>query len=207
MPKLKIVRCIIKDRLELERIVRDTVDHQIKREQAIAARDAAVLVVQEKHNPAIDGLSETIDANLLLLEQWSDCNPEEFGDARSILVNGHRIGFRLGQPKPEPAGKLTWKAILATLKKWFAADNAGITDPDALKTALRHLELGRKYLRQKLEANKEAMLETGRNKSPEADAELAEIGVEITQSEEFYLEPGREGQPDTRLSGAAREAA
>jgi hypothetical protein len=207
MSKLKLVRSIIKDRLELERIVRDTVDHQIKREQSIAARDAALLVLNEKHNPGIDALGEIIDANILLLEQWADCHPEEFGAARSILVNGHRLGFRLGQPSASPAGKLTWKAIIATLKKWLHADNAGIADPEVLASATHHLDLARKYLRQKWEANKEAMLETGRIDKPEAAAELSEIGVEITQSEEFYLEPAREGQPDTRLSGATREAA
>ena len=190
--KLRIVRTILKDRAQAETTVDETVAAQIKREQLVAKRDKLIQAIMEEHGPAIDAETETIDANLALLEQWCDANPGEFGEARSITMHGHRLGYRTGQPKVEPTGKLTFKAILATLKK----------APDS--------DLAKKYVRIKSDLDKEAILATGRllTSSDEAartaaEAELDAIGCEIVQGETFYLEPAREGQADTTLTTKA----
>jgi phage host-nuclease inhibitor protein Gam len=88
----------------------------------------------------------------------------------------------------KPVGKLTFKAIIAGLQKLGDA-------------------LARKYLRTKVELDKDALLATGRLlESPDegvrasAEAELAQVGVEIVQAESFYLDPPREGQPDATIS-------
>lgn len=207
----KIIRCLIKDKLELETMVRDTVIAQLEREELISTRDQELAVVSAEHNPRIDAHSDLIASNMLVIEQWADAHPDEFGEARSILVEGHRIGFRLGQPKPEPIGKMTWKAIVNILRRWMTAAetfDSSVANHLAPSESLAHEgALAAKFLRLKYEPNKEAMLENHRLNTPEALQELAEISVEITQSEEFYLDPAREGQPDKRLSNPAKEAA
>jgi hypothetical protein len=59
-----------------------------------------------------------------------------------------------------------------------------------------------RYLRVKVEANKEQMIEDRRK--PKL---LASFGVEIVQGETFYVDPNREGQADATLTGARKEVA
>ncbi len=186
--KLKILKPVLKSRAEVERVVNETVAAQIRREALVAKRDAELLAVNKKHGTEIDELGEEMETNLTLLEQWADANEVEFGDARSLVINTHRIGYRYGNPTVKPAGKLTFKAVIKTIK-----DIGG--------------DLAKKFLRVKTELDKETVLATGRLlESPDDDtrataaAELETIGCEIAQSETFYLDPAREGQADTTIA-------
>ena len=174
---------ILKTRAAAEAVINETVALQISRESLVAERDAKILAIQEAHGPEIDAHAEQIESNLALLEQWALANRAEFSEAQSIAINGHRIGFRLGNPAVKPAGKL----------KFLAKGG----------------ELVRKYIRVKQELNKEAILETGRltdsgdaTTRELAETELSAIGVEIVQEETFYLDPAREGQADTVIKAA-----
>lgn len=186
--KLKIVRSLLQSRAAVERCVTETCAAQIAREQLIAKRDAKIAAITAEYAPAIEALDDEIGTNLSLLEQWADANTAEFGDARSLVVAGARLGYRMGNPAAKPTGKLNFKAIIAGLQKLGG-------------------DLAKKYLRVKTEFDKEAALATGRLlESTEeevraaAEAELAQIGVEIQQAETFYLDPPREGQPDATLT-------
>ena len=182
---------VLKTRAAVEAVLNDTVALQIERESLVATRDARLLAIKEEHEPEIDALAEQLESNLALLEQWSNANRAEFGDAQSITINGHRLGYRLGQPTVKPAGKLKFPAII----KIILAKGG---------------DLLRKYIRVKHELNKEAILETGRltesgdaTQRELAATELSAIGVEIEQAESFYLDPDRAGQADVMLKKEA----
>lgn len=190
MPKIKTT-AVLKTRAAVEATINEAVAAQIEREHFVAVRDAALLAINEKHGPAIDELSEIIDGNVALLEQWADVNRAEFGDAQSMVINEHRIGYRVGQPTVKPAGKLKFPTIIKAI-------------------LTKGGELAKKFLRIKTELNKEAMLEAARllecgdaAARETAAAELAEIGCDVVQGESFYLEPNRAGQADTTLKKEA----
>lgn len=191
MPKLKIVRPILSTRAAVEACVAETCAAQIQREKLVAKRDGKIAAITAEFASDIEGLGSTIDNNLTLIEQWADANAAEFGDARSIVIGGARLGFRLGNPAVKALGKLTFKAIIAGLQK--LGDS-----------------LAQKYLRTKVELDKDALLATGRllestdeDTRAQAENELAQVGVEIVQAETFYLDPPREGQADTTLTKEA----
>ncbi len=189
--KLRIVKPVLSTRAAVEAVVNETVAKQIERVTIVARRDAKVLAIEKEYGPRIDELGTAMESNLALLEQWADANEPEFAEARSISINGHRLGYRLGNPTVAAAGKLTFKAIIKAI-----ADKGG--------------DLARKYLRVKTDLDKEAVLSTGRLlESPDeetrtiAEIELDEIGCEIKQTQTFYLEPNREGQSATTLAKAS----
>jgi phage host-nuclease inhibitor protein Gam len=200
------ITVLLRTRESAEASIREIIERQIAREKLIAARDLAVETVKGKHNPAIDALTEAIDQDFQLLEDWAETNRAEFGDAKSMLIGGNRIGWRTGNPKVEPRGKVTLKTIVARLVK------AGG-------------ELKDRFIREKPELNKEAILAVNRKaegRDPELEAlseavrkaaqteaqeTLRKIGVAVTQTESFYLEPDRAGQPEVRMAGEAKEAA
>lgn len=204
-PATKIT-VLLRTRESAEATIRDIVAAQLDREKLIAARDLELEKVGAKHNPSIDDLSARIDRDFELLEDWADNNPEEFGAAKSIAINGHRLGWRTGNPTVKTRGKLTMKTIVARL-----VEAGG--------------ELAKKFIRTKPELNKEAVLELQRiaeGRSPafetldedqRAEAQAAarsalkEIGVTVQQTEAFYFEPDREGQPEIRLAGETKEVA
>lgn len=202
------ITILLRSRERAERTVREIIDAQIQREKLTATRDAAVAKVLAQHDPEIDAHTARIDRDFELLENWADENAEEFAGAKSIVLGGHRLGWRTGQPTVKTRGKLTFKTIVARL-----VEAGG--------------ELKARFVREKPELNKEAVLELNRIASgtvlpagadamnPDeiesarqlARAELKQLGVQVTQTEAFYLEPDREGQADIRLSGEAKEAA
>lgn len=189
--KLKIVRPILANRVAAEKAVAETCTAQLAREKLVTARDAKIAEITAKFAPQIEALDDELATNLALLEQWADADKSTWGDARSTMVGGVRVGFRLGNPTVEPTGKLTIKAILGSLRK------AGG-------------DLFKKYVRSKESFDKEAALATARlleSTDPavrkQAEDELDAIGVEIVQSETFYFDPPRDGQADVVLSKAA----
>lgn len=191
MPKLKIVRPILATRAAVETCVAETCEAQLKREKLIAKRDAKIAAITADYASEIEEHGEAIENNLTLLEQWADANAAEFGDARSVVIGGARLGFRTGNPAVKPVGKLTFKAIVAALQKLGG-------------------DLEKKYLKVKTDLDKEAALATARLLEStdeavraQAEAELEQVGVEIVQGETFYLDPPREGQPDATLTKSA----
>jgi phage host-nuclease inhibitor protein Gam len=207
IPTTQKITVLLRSRESAERTVRQIVDAQITREKLIAARDAEVAAVNAGHNQAIDDLTGKIDLDFELLEDWADNNrKEEFGATKSIVISGHRLGWRTGNPSVKTRGKLTFKTIVARL-----VEAGG--------------DLRARFIREKPELNKDAVLELqrvaeGRSSSLDgidekereaamltAAVELREIGVTVQQTESFYFEPDRDGQPDIRLAGETKEVA
>ena len=94
------------------------------------------------------------------LQQWSTAHPEEFPKGlRSMKLDGHDLGWSLGNHATKLLKGWTWAKVVAALEK----------------TRKRIWE---KYLRIKKEANKEAMVSDRRRKKL-----LATLGVEIVQGE------------------------
>jgi phage host-nuclease inhibitor protein Gam len=202
----KSLGILLRSRESAERTVREIVQRQLDREKLIAARDTAVEKVTALHNPKIDDLTTAIDRDFELLEVWAEDNREDFGKVKSMALAGHRIGWRTGNPKVEARGKLTLKTILARL-----VEAGG--------------DLKKRFVREKPELNKESVLEMARvaeGRSPALDTlqpeqreeaqtaargVLKEIGVTVSQTESFYLEPDREGQPEIRLVGETKDVA
>ena len=200
------ITVLLRSRESAECTVREIIERQIAREKLIATRDAEVQLVLARHNPKIDEATLAIDTDFELLETWAEENRAEFGEAKSLLVGGHRVGWRTGNPKVETRGKLSFKTLVSQLVK------AGG-------------DLKARFVREKPELNKEAVLELNRVAEGKADAlkplgeedkakaiaaaraALKELGVKVTQTENFYLEPDREGQPELRMTGEEKEAA
>lgn len=162
MPKKKesvrIIAVAIGSREEAARVVRETVQLQLSQEAAVVRRDEQVLALSEQLNAGIDQFGSQIAEKMAQLQQWATAHPEEFpGKARSLKIDGHELGFRLGNHTTALLKGWTWKKVIAALEE----------------TRKRIRE---KYLRIKTEANKEAMIADRRRAKL-----LAKFGVEIVQ--------------------------
>src|SRR5581483_8624496 len=182
MKRVKVTTSAIKTRAEVERLVRETVKLQLDLEAKIVRRDRVVKRVQERANAGINTITVEIEKNLALLEQWSEVHREkEFGKAQSLKFDGHTIGWRLGNHAAKPMKGRTWADVVARLRD--------------MRKSVRRL-----FLRVKIEADKVAMI-----KARFHPRLLARFGVQIVQSETFFLDPDREGQAEALLTGDKHE--
>lgn len=172
---------VIKTEAELERIVRQTVQIQLTRETKVAARDKELEQISARHNKSIDELAVRMETNLAHIEQWSESHRDRFGKDKSILVDGHRIGWRTSPPAARTKKKFTWARVLEVL--------SGMSD-----------EVKALFIRTKIEPDKAAMV--AHRDQPEL---LASFGVEITQAETFFLDPDRQGQDEPTLTKSAAQ--
>jgi phage host-nuclease inhibitor protein Gam len=164
-------------------VVRETVTLQLDMEAAIVARDKAVKDIAELHNKGIDAKGAEITEKMAQLQQWATAHPEEFPKGlRSLKIDGHSLGWELGNYATTTLKGWTWKKVVEALSK----------------TRKRIRE---KYLRVVTQPNKEAMIADRRRAKL-----LASFGVEIVQGETFFLSPNRQGQADPTLQGETQEA-
>ncbi len=189
---------------EMKAMVRATVDAQLRLEGLISQRDAAQLAAAKPFATDISDLENLMARNVEALEAWSALNETVFGKAKSIAVEMHRLGWKLGNWKTKLKSKGTWEAVVAKLRGWInAARPANLPkDKEQREEAKARADYARTWLRSKLEvaANKDAMIAS---RDDEAAAPLLkEIGVEIIQDEEFFLAPNREGQAEPLLTAA-----
>lgn len=151
---------------------------QTTREAAAAQRDQAITNVRGPYDAEIAECSAREKSALDSLETWALANQSLFGANESTaLPSGHRVGWRRGNFTATLLRGWTWKQVVEAIKQ----------------KARPH------FLRQpEPEPNKEALIAA----RAEA-ATLAELGVKITQSTSFYVEPNREGQLSHDLSKPA----
>jgi phage host-nuclease inhibitor protein Gam len=180
---VRIIAVALASREEAARVVRETVHLQLSMEAAIVKRDKIVLRITHRSNAGIDELGFKIATNMAQLQYWADANPGEFAPAKSTKIDGHALGWRLGNHQTKLLKGWTWAKAVAALQE-------------------SRKKIKETFLRVKTEANKEAMVERRSRKKL-----LATFGVEIIQGETFYLEPNREGQPDVTLQGTKQEVA
>lgn len=163
-------------------LARELVRLQTEQEKAIAERDAAILEASAPWATRLDTLARDVEHAFDRLENWANSHLEEFGKAESVLLDGHRVGWRLGNWAAKTAAtKITWKKVQEAIEelpaKWRAL-----------------------FLREKVEVNKEALI-AARDTETEL---LKSIGVKVVQERRFYVDPNREGQAEP---GMTRDAA
>jgi phage host-nuclease inhibitor protein Gam len=165
----KLVAAVPRTKEEMEAMVQATIEMQTEREKLVAQRDEARTKADSPFAPRISELDTGMAHNIELLEAWAESHRVDFGKDKSLLVRGHRMGWKLGNWKTELLKKWKWADVLFQLKSMG--------------------KRGAEFIRTKEEPNKEQML-ASRDK-PEL---LAEFGVTVVQEETFYLAPDREGQ-------------
>lgn len=150
---------------------------QIQQEQTIAKRDAAVLEATAPFATDLDQLEKAIESGFDRLENWANAHPEEFARAESVLLSGHRVGWRLGNYAAKLRSKWTWAKVLAALGETGRA-------------------LRERWTRERVDLNKEAMIADRETHA----TQLAAVGVQIVQERRFYLDPAREGQAEPLIT-------
>lgn len=186
---------------QLSKLLTATILAQTDREAAIAARDAAEakakaeLEAQHQWGAIIAERDIVIARNLEVLETWCAVHKEDrFGKAKSITLNQHRFGWRLGNWKTVLAKGVKWEAVIAALQRLIAKGK----DSDASEKAKERAALAKEYLAIKIAPDKESMLRDRHLRPNRALLKVAGVGFE--QDENFYLEPDREGQDGATLT-------
>lgn len=184
---------------ELQALLSDLVKAQTRRERAVAERDGkfaeecANLEKMYGWGSTIAAADETIKQKMELLEVWAEMNRPRMGDAKSLAMNGHRFGWRLG----------AWSTVA---KKW-----ADVVDylqrlvekgkgEDASAKQKKRAAIAQAFVAVVVKPNKEAMIRD-RDSRP-ARAILKAAGVDFAQEESFFFDPSREGQAPARIEGA-----
>lgn len=151
---------------------------QMRADQAEKARlnDAQIAVIrapflaeQQRVDETINALEKTISAHVGQVKEWALINPHRFEKRRSLELLCATIGFRFTPPKVE------------TLKGWTFGVCA---------VALAKLAWGRKYLKAPA-VDKEGLLRD-RDLLASEPARLGAVGLQIAQTDEFYVELKRE---------------
>lgn len=109
------------------------------------------------------------DAQFAVLKTFADGKPVEFGDKKSIDFPFGKIGFRTGTPALKTATGFTWAAVTNLLKKHAV-----------LKT----------YLKEVVTLQKDKLLAD--RALPKFDKYFEKVGIEVLQTESFYVEPKKE---------------
>lgn len=195
-----------RNREEMEAMVQATVEAQLRLEPLIASRDAAQLEAAKPFADGIATLQNLMARNLELLEAWAASNRKEFGKDRSIVVQGSRLGWKLGNWKTELMSKVTWAGVVAKVRGLLnAARPCNLPKEDAeLAQAIKsRAALCKQWVRVKLEVQpaKDTMI-AARDDQPSKEL-LSELGVKIVQDESFYLDPAREGQEPALMTAEA----
>jgi hypothetical protein len=190
-----------KTEAEVELMIRETVATQLDMEKKIAERDEAVMKASEPFDDGIELCSSTINANMAALQRWAGANRESFGERKSRVMAGQRIGFRLGSWKTVLKPKVKWDAVVAELQ---AIVKSGEREKASEKSIIRAM-WAKMFLREAVEPAKDLML--GKRDDVEAAAVIADVGVLIERDESFFLDPEREGQADATLTTEGRAAA
>lgn len=187
----KLAKQIPANAAAMEVMVRETIAAQLESETLIAERDKKLAEAAQPYAARISECQNTMARNLELLEAYSESHRADFGEAKSIVVDGHRMGWRLGNWKTGLLGKTKWADVVATLKAW----RKDATAPKAQRGAFL------RWMRFKMEPDKESMI------ADRADDDMAPLlkqaGVEIVQEETFYLAPDREGQDPALMTAQA----
>lgn len=183
--RIKVVSSALKTEEEVRAAVNKVVSLQISREKWVAERDRKIAIAAEEFESFITDAGAAIEEKTALIEQWAEAHPDRFGRDRSLTIDGHRLGWRLGNPRAATTGKkVTWATVLERL----LASAAGVRA---------------RFVRVKHEINKEALIAA---RDQDADL-LRQLGVEVVQTQTFYLDPNRDGQAPVRLAAEPREVA
>ena len=181
MKKPKIIPCIITSRESLEATVADVVKLKLQAAELTAAMEQEIAAVQERHKRGILATSHQIDAKEAGIYVYCQANRATlFSQKKSIDLLLATVGFETNPPSVEKlAKKDTWTSIAARLANldW---GQAYIVEPDP--------EISKTKLiadRAKLTAE-----------------QLKQVGIAITQEEQFFIRPKSQIAADTVQAAA-----
>lgn len=185
---------------ELNLLIADTIAAQTTMEETIARRDQkaadALASLETKYGfgATIAENEIALDENLVKLEAWCDANRKtRFGEVKSIEVAGAKIGWRLDGWKTELLGKMKWADVVAFLQSIARA-------PAKTAAAKLYKECAERFLRTKIEPDKEAMI-AARGNADEMEL-LTCAGVAVVIEESFYFKRAGDGQSESTLRAA-----
>jgi len=140
--------------------------------------EAEIKAVMERHNAKIERSQSELAELFEGIEDFARRHRGEMfkGDDKTVTINGHEIAFRTGNPTVTTGKGTTQKAVLVAL----------LEHPDS--------EWADLFVRWKESLNKEAILDQWNAETGEWKAEglgLADLGVEIEQTERFHLKTNR----------------
>jgi len=161
----KSVKPVITSKEEAEATLGEVAKLQIEINGYVQKINEAINAARIEHEAAIAAASAKLDVKVLHLGTWAKANPSEFGDKRSIEFLHGTIGYRKGNPSVTQLRGHTVDETIETLK---------IDAPE--------------FIRTKEEIDKEAILAADAKGELEA-GELADYGLQISQTEKFYVEP------------------
>lgn len=139
----------------------------IRERKLLAELDAEIKAVQARYAPRLEAFRADLATRFPILQAWAEANRNDeklFGKKKSIDYIHSEIGFRTGQPKLALLKGWNWKTVLVKLRSW---------NPD--------------FIRKKEEVDRQAILAD--RKRLEAQDTLKDIGLRVSQSETFYLDP------------------
>lgn len=163
----KSLEAALVTRADAEEALGRLAEKSYQRDMLTAELDLRLKAVREDYEGRISGLSAEINQAFDALNIWADGHPGEFADRKSIEMVHGTLGYRTGQPRLKTLRGWTWERVAA-----------------AVQTALP------KYLRIRIEANKDGLLD---DRDSIGKDKLADVGVQVVQDETFFVTPKQEG--------------
>ena len=133
-----------------------------------AKQEQEILKIRDKFKSQVADLQEKKAKAFELVQAYAEENKEDlFSKKKSLDWSFALFGFRTGTPKVEKKRGITWDAALALIK---------------------NLELP--FIRTKEEVDREKIIMS--REDPEVTGSLAKIGINVVQTETFFIEPKEE---------------
>ena len=155
----------LKSREEMEACVERICTHLIQLDTVKTNLDEELAITRNHHEPYITELENVLEVDMSLAQTWSKENREIYGNKKSVDMKQGRVGYRLTTPKLK--NKVGWPAA---------------------KVLQYLVEKAPAYVRTKREPDRERILRDRKL----LKGVLPEIGLRVTQSETFYVEPKRD---------------
>jgi len=180
----------------------DAITTQTMMEEAVAFRDRKVadakLEIESKYG--LDKLITDCDLklaqDLALLEMWAERNRARFGEKKSTTLAGIRVGWKSIGWRTALLSKVTWSKACDFLDVLIKRGDA----PDATEMAKQIGAMAARFVRVKLEPNKDAMI------AAREDAAACEVlisaGVMIETEDQFFIRREGDGQAESTLKAA-----
>lgn len=148
---------------EAQELMHQLADRDAKVRELIAKQDQEMAKIREKYAAKMADLKEACTEIEARLQSFAEANREQlFTTRKSLDWNNGTLGFRTGTPALKTRKGYQWAGVLELVKSRL---------PD--------------YVRVKEEVMKDRLLA---DRATLTDAVLAEVGIEVTQSETFFIE-------------------
>jgi phage host-nuclease inhibitor protein Gam len=162
--RTKITATPIKTREEMERLVGEITELQVRRQKYTAEMNGRITQIRAEYEAANATIDQELEARLALARDWAEVNIADFGKAKSLVLTHGVVGWRTGQPTLKTLKGFTWDKVL-----------------ERLRTIVNFSAV---YVRRKEEVNRAKLIEDREILGAEA---LQMIGVQVVQEETFFV--------------------